>query len=238
MGQNAIFVLASIFAITGGGIFEKAQAQELQRQLPKTQLEAFTGEIGAVIIKGYTEIGSVSGNGKVDVTAMTFRNAKSGQEQSGIVVEVKGGSSYSQNNRSLVDYEEIKGLLDGISYVSKVQKDDTKLRNFEATYSTKGDLKVTVFNDASGKKKASIQVGHIGLQQAFVSMEDLAKFTQLIVKAKNILDNSEREAAAVPSPQPVTAPAAGIPLPGYFSPAPIPMPKQLPAQPGAPLKLN
>lgn len=231
MGQNTIFVLALIFAIIGGGIFEKAEAQELQRQLPKTQLEAFTGEIGAVIVKGYTDVGSVSEMGRVTVSAMTFRNANNGQEKSGILVEVKSAGSYPQESRSLIDYDEIGGLLEGISYVSKIEKRDTKLRNFEAVFSTKGNLKVTVFNDSLGKKSASIAVGSIGSQQVFISMEKLATFARLVVKAKDVLDSPESAgAAATPSPQPVVAPpAAGLPLPGYFSPAPITMPTQLPA---------
>jgi hypothetical protein len=233
MRQVAIFVIAATFAALAWEYCEKAQAQELQRQLPKTQLEAFTGETGAVLIRGFTEIGSVSGSGRVAVVAMTFRNAKSAEEKSGILVEVKGGGAYVQENRSLIDYEEISELLNGISYVSKVQKSDTKLRNFEAIYSTKGDLKVVVFNDASGKKSASIKVGTIGSQQAFVSMENLATFARLIVKAKDVLDSPESAAEASP-PQLVTAPASS-------TPSPTPKPKQVPAakqqMPGAPMTL-
>jgi hypothetical protein len=110
------------------------------------------------------------------------------KKKTGIIVEVKGAGSYSQDGRSLVDYDEISGLLDGISYVSKVQKSDTKLRNFEATYSTKGDLNVTVFNDSSGKNSAAIKIGRIGSQQAFISMDNLAQFARLIVQAKDVLD--------------------------------------------------
>jgi SPOR domain len=209
MRQLAILVIAATIAVAAA---ERAHAQDLQRQLPKTQLEAFTGEIGVVIIKGYTEIGSVSGTGKASVMAMTFRNAKSGQQQSGIVVEVNAAGSYTSTGRSLIDYEEIAELLNGISYVSKAQKSETKLRNFEATYSTKGDLMFTVFNDASGKKNAVIKVGSIGSQKAYVSLENLAQFAQLIVKAKDILDRPE-SAAEASSPQSVTAPAASTPNP-------------------------
>jgi hypothetical protein len=238
MRQVTAIILAATFAVTGEGLRESVWAQELQRQAPKTQLEAFTGEIGAVIIKGYTEIGSVSGSGRIEVTAMTFRNAKSAQEKSGILVEVKGAGSYAQNGRSLIDYEEINGLLDGISYVTKVQKSDTKLRNFEAIYSTKGDLKVVVFNDASGKKSASIQVGSIGSHQAFINMENLAQFARLIIKARDILDHPESAVeAATPSPQPVIPAAPPRPTPAAKS-TPKQLPTAKPPEPSTPMRLN
>ena len=127
MRQVGVLVFAAAFAVAAAACFESTHAQELQRQLPKTQLEAFTGEIGVVIIKGYTEIGSVSGTGKVGVDAMTFRNAKTGQEKSGIVVEVKGAGSYTGTGRSLIDYEEITELLNGISYVARRSYEISKL---------------------------------------------------------------------------------------------------------------
>src|SRR5262249_46694453 len=47
-------------------------AQQTQPSPPKTRLEAFTGETGAVVIKGYAEIGSVKGRGELAVVAMMF----------------------------------------------------------------------------------------------------------------------------------------------------------------------
>jgi hypothetical protein len=206
-----------------------AITQELKRQAPKTQLEAFTGENGVVVIKGYTEVGSVSGTGKVDVTAMTFRNANTGKETSGIVVEVKSAAAYSTASRSFVDYDEIAGLLTGMEYVYRSEESSTKLKNFEATYSTKGELKVTVFSVGAGKRNATIQVGAIGSSQVFFGVEKLPQFAQLIIKAKGILDNPDTagEAPAHAS-QKVIAPERA--LPSLEQPKPTrlsaPVPKQ------------
>jgi hypothetical protein len=218
--------LVAILALCGMNPLETARAQEVQKQAPKTQLEAFTGEVGVVIIKGYTEVGSVSGTGKAEVTAMTFRNAKTGEEKSGIVIEVKTAGSYHQEGRSLIDYDEIDGLVEGIRYVSKTERSATKLRNFEATYSTKGDLKVIVFNDASGKKMAAIQVGNIGARQAYVSMENLTAFSLLVQKAKGILDNPAAAGETASGPSPISGSAPTV--------APALKPKssqQVPARP-------
>lgn len=182
------FIFAAVFSVAIAGLPERAVTQELKQQAPKTQLEAFTGENGVVVIKGYTNVGDVSGTGKVNVTAMTFKNANTGKETSGIVVEVKTATAYSNASRSFVDYDEISGLLAGMEYVYKTDKSVTKLKNFEATYSTKGDLKVTVFDDSAGKKNVAIQVGTIGSGQAFLGLDKLAQFAQLIIKAKDILD--------------------------------------------------
>jgi hypothetical protein len=78
-----------------------------------------------------------------------------------------------------------------MEYVYKTEESVTKLKNFEATYSTKGDLKITVFNSRAGKKSAAIQVGTIGSSQVFFGLDKLPQFAQLIIKAKGILDNPE-----------------------------------------------
>lgn len=194
MRRYQIFPLATValFLASAAAVY----AQELAREAPKTKLEAFNSKSGGVIIKGYTDTGSVSEAGATSVSAMTFRNANTGEETSGIVVEVK---ILSQSARSFIDYDEISDLLAGMEYVYKTEKSATKLRHYEATYSTKGDLKITVFNDTSGKKKATVQVGRYGAQQMFMSIDKLPQLAQLIIKAKGLLDQPEASSEVAPT---------------------------------------
>jgi hypothetical protein len=43
--------------------------------------------------------------------------------------------------RSYIDYDEIVGLIEGLDYIAKADANMTKLKSFEVSYSTKGDLK-------------------------------------------------------------------------------------------------
>jgi hypothetical protein len=225
-------------------------------QAPKTKMEAFTGATGIVSIKAYTTIGEVRGTGRAEVTAMTFRNAASGQAQSGITIEIsEPGRSYSSPARSFIDYDEIQGLLDGITYIAKTDDSVTEHPFYEARYSTKGDFSIVVFNNANGLRQASIKSGTIGGQQMFVALVDLEKFKELDAKARSVLDNpgevkraaakraqdalekqraAERAAqTATEQPQPVPAP---IPVPTQKKKSPANPPKQ-PSSTGTPSPL-
>jgi hypothetical protein len=192
--------IAAISLIVIFSTDECAIAQALMKdqaptqQSPKTKLEAFTGEIGAVIIKGYTEVGTIRSLGSITVSAMTFRNAKLGQENKGLSISLTEAGTYSRTSHAFIDYDEISELVSGIDYISKADTTLTKLKNYEATYSTKGSFKITIFNNNTGQNQVNIGIGSVG-NGIFLKMPDLAKLREDIQSAKNILDNPDSLAA-------------------------------------------
>jgi hypothetical protein len=213
-------------------------------QPPKTKLESFTGESGAVIIKGYTEVGSVRSLGSVTVSAMTFRNAKIGQESKGLSISVGEVGAYSRPSHAFIDYEEIAELVAGIDYISQADATVTKLANYEAIYSTKGGFKITVFNNSTGQNQVNVSTGTFG-NGVFLKMQDLAKLRENIQTAKGILDNPDAamaKRARAPSQSDTTTEATPStaqvpPAPAAGAPTPKPKPKPKPASAG-PLQLN
>lgn len=224
------------------------RAQSLKEQAsasPKTKLEAFTGENGAVLIKGYTTIATIRSVGTLRVSAMTFKNAKTGDETKGLSFGLTEASSYSSETTAFVDYDEVVGLLAGIDYISNTDTSATKLANFEAIYSTKGNLKITVFNNTSSENSVAVDVSRIG-RGAFFKMSDLAKIREAVVAAKQILDNPDSVAAKgarlTPPTPTVAPPPVGVTTPSPASqqivpPRPKPKPAAAPASAG-PMKLN
>jgi hypothetical protein len=207
---------------------------------PKTKMEAFQGASGVVIVKGYFEVGTVRTNGQVSVEAVTLRNAQSNAESKGIVIEAKQLSPYSRSgNRAFVDYEEIAGLLTGIDYISRSDKGIAALPNFEATYSTKGEVKATVFSSSAGKLRASIEVSRYGSQDVFMTLEQLGQFREIVAQAQKILDDPRLAVVTPPTvpgtssaPKPsIAAPvsSAAVPVSAKPKPKPKPTPAQLPA---------
>ena len=107
----------------------RRSAQESRSTEPRTNLEAFAGRSGTVVLKGYTSIGKIKGLGDVDITAMNFRSGDGSEESSGILLEVSEPRlSDREAARSFIDYEEIAGLLDGIDHIRKANHSVTKLR--------------------------------------------------------------------------------------------------------------
>jgi hypothetical protein len=159
------------------------QAQDANRSpTPKTQLEAFSAKSGSVVIKGYSNGGSVEGfSGRVEITLMEFTDASLGKKQQGIVVEVTSSGSSSRKDRSYIDLDEIDGLIKGIEYIIKIDDSETKLPNWEATYSTKGDLKVTTYNDGR-KITAAISSGTYSPVRAYMNIEKLKEFREALAR--------------------------------------------------------
>jgi hypothetical protein len=193
--QSFSKILFATLAITLSATIQNwAQAQQLKDEGTKTKLEAFTGTIGVASIKGYVEVGTMKGTSPVRVTAMIVRDAKSGKETAGAVFEVAEIKSYgTDTSRSYVDAEELADLLSGLTYISQADATVTPMRFFEAQYSTRGGLKLVVFNDAQGQRHFLVHVGgSIGGKDTRFRIEDLPYFWDLITKAKEVIENPDR----------------------------------------------
>lgn len=183
-------IVAGLVAVVACACF--AQTEKPEPSSPKTKLQAFEALTGAVIIKGYTEVGSVAGMGQLTVSAKEFTNAADGKVQYGITVGVTGGGQFERESTSFIDYDEIDSLLTGIDYVKAINKSVTKLHGFEAIYRTRDDLTVTVFSGSDEKIQAAVTSGRFSGATAFISLEKLASFRALIVEAKKTLDGVKK----------------------------------------------
>jgi hypothetical protein len=166
-----------------------AQTNAGPSQEPKTKLQAFEAKTGVVIIRGFSMVGSVSGQygGSVSVESREFLDASTAKREFGIVVEVKKGGEVERDNSSYIDYDEIDSLLKGIDYISKVQSSITKLDDFQADYHTKGDFKISTFS-ARGQTMVAVSSGDIGEVSVFLPLLKLESLRALIANAKAKLD--------------------------------------------------
>ncbi|MGJ8654570.1 MAG: hypothetical protein ACSHX8_15015 [Opitutaceae bacterium] len=157
---------------------------------PKTKLEQFTARTGVVIIRGFHEIGSAQGlySTSVNVECKEFTNVSDGSKQYGITIECfKEDGRYDKKHTSFIDYDEIDSLVKGIEYISKIKGDVTKLEDFQADYTTRGDLKISIFSSGDGVK-AAVTSGKYGSVAAYFSLSELVKVKELIIKAKSKIE--------------------------------------------------
>lgn len=173
----------------GTNAWSQTEKQSQQQTEPRTKLESFQRQSGTVVIKGYSEIGTISALGSIEVKAMEFTDATSRTQQLGIIVQVNEAGRFENTDRSFIDYDEIDALLKGLDYISKVNGEATKLSSFEATYKTKGDFKATVFNSSSGRLEGSVSSGYIRPATVFLSLEQLIELRGYINQAKQKLDS-------------------------------------------------
>lgn len=151
-------------------------------QESNTNIEAFIAKTGAVIIRGFSEIGSIRGQYGTSVTveAREFINAQDGEKQYGISVEVVG--SRDQSHSSYVDSDEIESLMQGLEYISQIDQSVTELDDFQADYKTKDDLVLSTYT-SSGKIEFSVQSGSVGRQTAFLDLSDADQLKNFVQQA-------------------------------------------------------
>lgn len=185
-GRLVTRLITTAFLLLMVSSIASAEGEGEQPKPPATKLEAFQARTGVVLIRGYTTVGVVSGRGGiVTVDARELRDASNPNSRAtGISISVEETGRLQRENTSYVDADEIDSLLKGIEYIMKIGKDVTKLQNFEVDYRTKGDLRITVYNDAKGQISAAVSSGRIGRTQAFIELRDLEEFRKLILAAK------------------------------------------------------
>lgn len=182
MKRYILSVVFAAFVSCSAAIAQEAPA-------PKTKLEAFSAQSGAVMVRGFSEVGQVYGIGRVIVTAREFVDATTQRKQYGVSVEVKEVGRLERSGTSYIDEDEIASLLKGIDYIVHTDNKVTRLKNFEATYVTKGEFRITIFNDDKGK--ISAVVASRGAS-AFVELPQLANVREHIVKANQVIQDAKK----------------------------------------------
>lgn len=111
----------------------------------------------------------------IQVTAISVRDAKTGKETSGAIFEIVEYKSYGiDSKRSHVDGDELADLLSGLTYISKADDSITPMRFYEAQYSTRGGLRLTVFNNEQGQRQFAVHVGgSIGGKESYLQIQQL-----------------------------------------------------------------
>ena len=185
-GKTAFCAIVIFFAFLLAAVQASAQAEDS----PITKLEEFNAKIGSAIMVGYSEVGTIRGKHgtNVDVNAKEIVDASALERVSGITITVRNYTTLGENSHSsFIDEDEIASLLEGLNYISNAKKDHTKFDRFEALYSTRDDLTISVHNDEKGKVSLVVASGKIGREQAYLKVEDLSKLIGIIVKARDML---------------------------------------------------
>jgi len=163
---------------------------------PRTRLEGMLARKDAVIVKGYSEIQTLSGQqqSSVRVLAVEFTDTSRQAKETGIALEVHQANQPDHIAVAYVDYSEIDRLVAGLEALEKLEPTATKLSNVDASYRTQGDLEVQHI-DQNGARLATVRAVQIpgpGIDlvwaTAYFAPAQLADLGKQIQMAKQTLD--------------------------------------------------
>jgi len=166
-------------------------------QYPLTKLEQMQATTGAAIIRSFSRIAEMSGSvskgvGTVELQALELFNTSTGEKQYGLAIEVSEGNKTDRTSRSLIDLDEIDGLLAGIDAISKVDSKAVGFESYRADYSTGDYFRVSVFTNISGREPSIAIVSGLTSCTVNFSLNDLMKFREYIVMGKAKIEYAMR----------------------------------------------
>ena len=161
-----------------------AQAQ-YSTNAPATEIENFELRTDAVIVKGFSEVGTINTTaGVVTIRCKQSTEATTGQTDFGITV---GLTSNDGHGYLVVDYDELDALLNGMSFLSRINYDVTPMPSFDATFTTKSGLRLAAHSE---RKQGGIQtfLQFADTPRIPLSSDQFTQFQNLIMQAKSNLD--------------------------------------------------
>jgi hypothetical protein len=172
--------------------------QQQQRRLafeqiePRTRLEALQLKVGAVVVRGSQRVGTVRhpASGRIEVSALEVIDTSSSQRARGLSLTIEEAGERGREVTVFVDYDELAGLLEGLESMSRLDRVETQLPNFEVSYRTQGDLIVSVFSTRSGIVRCVISGGPYTPAAVSFPAEEVGNLRTLIATARNRLDET------------------------------------------------
>lgn len=179
-------------------VAQESQAPSEPEVFP-TRLEELLEKTGAVVVKGTTSVGSVSGlRGTAYVTSWEILDVRAGRREYGISIEIRESAQNERERErergdvAYVDYDELDPLINGLDHLLKLDNTATKLSTFEAQYRTNGYLSVFRFNTTGGYGTAVSASGRRGTR-LILRPSGLVEFRDMIKSAKAVIDEARQK---------------------------------------------
>jgi hypothetical protein len=171
------------------GLLMAAAARAQDTNAPRTELDAFEAGIGVVIVRSSADIGAVTtATGTVSVKCKESVEASSGRKQYGLAVTVTGKDR--QSDTTIIDYDELVSLLNGLDFLSKANWSLTTLPSFDAVYTTRDGLQAAAYTSQKrpGTIGTSLKSSRTTRVRISLAPEEFALFRGLIQQAKSKID--------------------------------------------------
>ena len=178
--------LCLVFIAASGLCAPAARAQITN--LPPTELETFEAQTGTVMVKGAGQVGSLEVDAlTINVISRESLNASTGRRQYGMAVEA--GANDQRVWNKAVDYDEMDSLLNGLTYLAKIDYKVTAEPTFVASYVTRSGLRIGAFtSQRRGVIQYFLQDYSTNSPRILITSAQLAQFQDLVDETRKNLD--------------------------------------------------
>jgi len=153
---------------------------------PLTYLETVENSTGQLVVKGSAISGDVSlGSTVLTVVCKADSLPSSGRKLYGILIDLK---STTMEDATVVDYDEMDGLLKSIDYVSKADASVSALPSFSVGYTTKAGLKIAAYTNQRKNQINFVLHGSHYERGIPLTPDQLSKTYDLLAQAKAQID--------------------------------------------------
>jgi hypothetical protein len=166
-----------------------SKAQEVITNAPKTRIEVFENQTGVILIKGISDMGTISGKtGTVQVQYKESTDPVNNRKEYGLAIKVSQGGQLEDS--TTIDYDEIDPLIGAIDYISKIDYSASTQPTFSASFTTRGDFTVATYTSKrQGTIQAAVQSDRVFKTRVFLSMDQMAQLRTLLAATKNTIDS-------------------------------------------------
>jgi len=167
-----------------GSLAFAARAQDTNAL--KTEIGLFEAQTGVVLVKGFSQIGSIAtSEAVISVRCKETTSVATGRKDYGIAVEI---ALNQRRALAIVDYDELDSMLDGMNYLGKISYNVTALPSFEASYTTKSGLSFIAF---SNKRQGGILtfLQYNDSPRIPLTLDQWNQLANLINQAKTTIDS-------------------------------------------------
>ena len=193
--KNRIIFLVALSGLLFVQTFLRGQETNPPPVMALTKLEAFETNVGAIVLKATTDLGSVStSSGVVSVRYKENTDTSTGRKEHGLAIEI--ARQFPPKDIMLIDDDELPSLLNAIDYLSKVDVGVTTLGSFDAAYTTKGGFRIAALGT---RRTGIVQFGVRDVRTTFpllpplpLTRDEMTRLWTLIDQAKQQLDALQR----------------------------------------------
>jgi hypothetical protein len=160
-----------------------------QEQLPATELEAFLGAHGQMMLKDFYNVGVMHGSGTVEIQGLVISEPTKAGKVKGLRIEVTDFGATARSNTSFIDADELESLSRAIAYMSQAaEKWDFQAHGqySEALYTSKGEFQIGFYENGKDAK-AFCRSGTIGAATAYIRISDLPRMKGYVDQAIALL---------------------------------------------------
>jgi hypothetical protein len=193
MKTSIAFLFVALICVVCGGADAQRPTQvpfvNDQSAKPLTDLEAFQDIYGATLLKGFTDLPRIRGNGgSLQIAIVDFRNLANNTRVKGVSAEITIGERTTDKTRSFIEYAELDGLIKGVTYISKVDRTATSMQNLEAVFTTKGEFSISNFFTFQGEPRVAVTVGRYEPKTLILDQASQTTLLAQLQQAKSTLD--------------------------------------------------